>query len=45
MDVIALTGALSNKGVDGDTANRALYAYRRSVAMNTPLTPVMSGLY
>lgn len=45
MDIIALTGALSNKGVDGDTANRALYAYRRSVAMGTPYTPVMSGLY
>ncbi len=38
-------GALSSKGVDGDTANRALYAYRRSIAMSTPSTPVMSGLY
>lgn len=45
LEIAALTGALSNKGVDNDTANRALYAYRRSVAMNTPLTPVMSGLY
>lgn len=45
LDIVALTGALSNKGVDGDTANRALYAYRRTVAMGTPLTPVMSGLY
>lgn len=44
-EILALTGALSNKGVDNDTANRALYAYRRSIAMNTPLTPVMSGLY
>lgn len=45
LEIAALTGALSNKGVDGDTASRALYAYRRSVAMNTPYTPVMSGLY
>lgn len=45
LEIAALTGALSKKGVDNDTANRALYAYRRSIAMNTPLTPVMSGLY
>lgn len=45
LEIAALTGALSNKGVDNDTAVRALYAYRRSVAMTTPLTPVMSGLY
>lgn len=45
LEIAALTGALSNKGVDSDTANRALYAYRRSIAMTTPLTPVMSGLY
>jgi hypothetical protein len=45
LEIAALTGALSSKGVDGDTANRALYAYRRSIAMSTPLTPVMSGLY
>lgn len=45
LEIAALTGALSSKGVDNDTANRALYAYRRSIAMNTPLTPVMSGLY
>ena len=45
LEIAALTGALSSKGVDGDTANRALYAYRRSMAMGTPYTPVMSGLY
>ena len=45
LEIAALTGALSSKGVDGDTANRALYAYRRSIAMSTPYTPVMSGLY
>lgn len=45
LEIAALTGALSNKGVDNDTAARALYAYRRSVAMTPPLTPVMSGLY
>ena len=45
LEIAALTGALSSKGVDGDTANRALYAYRRSIAMSAPYTPVMSGLY
>ena len=45
LEIAALTGALSSKGVDNDTANRALYAYRRSMAMGSPYTPVMSGLY
>jgi hypothetical protein len=45
LEIAALTGALTSKGVDGDTANRALYAYRRSIAMSTPYAPVMSGLY
>jgi hypothetical protein len=31
-ELIALTSALSIKGVDGDTASRALYAYRRATA-------------
>jgi hypothetical protein len=33
LDVAALTRALSAKGVDNDTASRALYAYRRSMGM------------
>ena len=32
-DIAALTSALSSKGVDNDTASRALYAYRRSLGM------------
>ena len=34
LDIAALTNALSAKGVDSDTANRALYAYRRSMGMS-----------
>ncbi|HEY0265228.1 MAG TPA: hypothetical protein VGC16_00660 [Rhizomicrobium sp.] len=37
LDVAALTSALSAKGVDNDTATRALYAYRRSMGVQTPL--------
>lgn len=44
LDVAALTSALSAKGVDGDTANRALYAYRRSMGMNAPL-PVLASVH
>ena len=44
MDVAALTNALSAKGVDSDTANRALYAYRRSMGMNAPL-PVFASVH
>jgi len=43
-DVMALTNALSAKGVDSDTASRALYAYRRSMGMNAP-APVLAGAY
>jgi hypothetical protein len=32
-DIAALTSALSSKGVDNDTASRALYAYRRSMGV------------
>ena len=42
-DIAALTSALSAKGVDGDTANRALYAYRRSMGMTTQ--PVLASAY
>ncbi|HWU55893.1 MAG TPA: hypothetical protein VN175_10350 [Rhizomicrobium sp.] len=43
-DVTALTNALSAKGVDGDTASRALYAYRRSMGINTP-APVLASVH
>lgn len=44
LDILALSGAMSAKGVDGDTANRALYAYRRSMAITAPYTPVIASL-
>jgi hypothetical protein len=37
LDISALTSALSAKGVDNDTAARALYAYRRSMGAPAPL--------
>jgi hypothetical protein len=43
-DVTALTNALSAKGVDSDTASRALYAYRRSMGMNAP-APVLASVH
>ena len=44
MGVAALTSALSSKGVDSDTASRALYAYRRSMGLTVPL-PVLASSY
>ena len=43
-DVMALTNALSAKGVDNETASRALYAYRRSMGITAP-APVLAGAY
>jgi len=42
-DIAALTGALSAKGVDSETAGRALYAYRRSMGMPAP-QPVLASV-
>lgn len=42
VDVAALSNALSAKGVDSDTASRALYAYRRSMGMNASLSAFAS---
>lgn len=42
-DIAALTGALSAKGVDPETAGRALYAYRRSMGMAAP-QPVLASV-
>ncbi len=45
LEMLALTGAMSAKGVDGETANRALYAYRRSMTDTAPYTPVIASLH
>lgn len=41
-DITALTNALSARGVDNDMANRALYAYRRS--MGVTAQPVFASV-
>ncbi|HET7084184.1 MAG TPA: hypothetical protein VFI23_05395 [Rhizomicrobium sp.] len=43
-DIAALTSALSARNVDGDTATRALYAYRRSMGIAAPL-PVLASVH
>jgi hypothetical protein len=44
LDIAALTSSLSAKGVNGDTASRALYAYRRSLGF--PMTsPVLASVH
>lgn len=45
-DVAAFTSALSAKGVDSETANRALYAYRRSMGLvSAGQQPVLAGVH
>jgi len=44
LELAALTRSLSAKGVDGETATRALYAYRRAMGMVTQQTPVVARL-
>lgn len=44
LDVMALSNALSAKGVDSDTASRALYAYRRSMGINIS-APVLASVH
>jgi hypothetical protein len=41
---MALTNALSAKGVDSETAGRALYAYRRSMGLTAPI-PVLASVH
>jgi len=43
MELVSFSNALSAKGVNGELAQRALYAYRRSMGM--PAQPVLSSLY
>ena len=45
LDVTALTGALSAKGVDNNTAIRALYAYRRSMGLAFGQQPVLASVH
>lgn len=42
---LALSGAMTAKGVDGEIANRALYAYRRSMNVGALYTPVTASLH
>lgn len=44
LELAALTRSLSAKGVDSDTASRALYAYRRTMAMNAQPVPAVASL-
>jgi hypothetical protein len=44
LQIAALTNALSAKGVDSDIAQRALYAYRRSMGITAP-APVLASVY
>jgi hypothetical protein len=44
LELAALTQSLSAKGVDSDTAARALYAYRRTMGMSTSYVPVVASL-
>lgn len=43
MELVSFGNALSAKGVDGEMAQRALYAYRRS--MGLPAQPLLSSLH
>lgn len=42
-DVSALSSALAGKGVNGELASRALYAYQRSMGRQTPV-PVLASI-
>src|SRR4051812_46190417 len=44
LQIAALTNALSAKGVDNDIAQRALYAYRRSMGVAAP-APVLASVH
>jgi hypothetical protein len=46
LDVAAFTSALSTKGVNSETANRALYAYRRSIGLvGAAPQPVLASVH
>jgi len=44
-DVAALTSAMAAKGVDNNTAIRALYAYRRSMGLAFQPAPVLASVH
>jgi hypothetical protein len=44
-DVAALTSSMSAKGVDNNTAIRALYAYRRSMGLAFQPAPVLASVH
>jgi hypothetical protein len=43
LSLVSFSNALSSKGVNGEMAQRALYAYRRSMGM--PAQPVLSSVH
>lgn len=43
-DVTSFSNALSAKGVNGDLAQRAMYAYRRSIGLTASSQPVLSSV-
>jgi hypothetical protein len=45
LDVAALTSAMAAKGVDNNTAIRALYAYRRSMGLAFQPQPVLASVH
>jgi hypothetical protein len=43
-DLTSFSNALSAKGVNGEMAQRAMYAYRRSMGLTAPVQPVLSSV-
>ena len=43
LELVSFGNALSSKGVNGEMAQRALYAYRRSMGM--PTQPLLSSVH
>jgi hypothetical protein len=44
LDLMSFSNALSAKGVNGEMAQRAMYAYRRSMGLTAPVQPVLSSI-
>jgi hypothetical protein len=44
LDLASFSNALATKGVNGEMAQRAMYAYRRSMGLIAPSQPVLSSI-